>query len=148
MRGVGGNGRLKILECEAATNCGGRPGLFHLANDAGRGEPQLNGLTVKVVSGEVLAVEALSATDRAQIFRCASGAAGDRTRHSEAAQRAGAAYSKRRHLRRRAKRSHWVGGCTAEGPGSAHSVAVRDEMARVRNSCGRGFDSGRRSAQR
>jgi hypothetical protein len=88
---------------EAATICGGRPGLFPLANDAGRGEPQLNGLTVKPVSGEVLAVEGLSATDRAQIFRCASGAAGDRTCHSEAAQRAGAAYSKRRHLRRRAK---------------------------------------------
>jgi hypothetical protein len=57
MRGVGRNGRLKILGCEAATICGGRPGLFPLANDAGRGEPQLNGLTVKPVSGEVLAVE-------------------------------------------------------------------------------------------
>jgi hypothetical protein len=39
MRGVGRNGRLKILGCEAATICGGGPGLFSLANDADRGEP-------------------------------------------------------------------------------------------------------------
>jgi hypothetical protein len=30
---------ITILECEAATICGGRPGLFSLANDADRGEP-------------------------------------------------------------------------------------------------------------
>jgi hypothetical protein len=61
-----GNGRLKVLGCEVATICGGRPGLFPLANDADRGEPQLNGLTVKPVSGEVLAAKGLSATDRAR----------------------------------------------------------------------------------
>jgi hypothetical protein len=60
------------LECEVATICGGRPGLFPLANDADRGEPQLNGLTVEPVSGEVLAAKGLSAADRAQISRCAS----------------------------------------------------------------------------
>jgi hypothetical protein len=36
-----GDGWFKILGCEAETICGGRPGLFSLANDAGRGEPQL-----------------------------------------------------------------------------------------------------------
>ncbi len=48
------NGRLKILGCEVATICGGRPGLFPLANDAGRGEPRQNGLTVKPMSGVLL----------------------------------------------------------------------------------------------
>src|SRR5260370_21838293 len=38
-----GDGWVKISGCEAATICGGRPGLFPLANDADRGEPQLNG---------------------------------------------------------------------------------------------------------
>ncbi|MBF6570965.1 MAG: hypothetical protein IVW54_19035 [Candidatus Binataceae bacterium] len=68
MRGGWEDGRLKILGCEAATICGGRPGLFPLANDADRGEPQLNGLTVKPVSGEVLAAKGLSATDRARTW--------------------------------------------------------------------------------
>ena len=68
MRGERGDGRLRILRCEAATICGGRPGLFSLANDAARGEPQLNGLTVKPVSGEVLAAKGLSATDRARTW--------------------------------------------------------------------------------
>ena len=67
MRGLG-NGRLKILGREVATICGGRPGLFALANDAGRGEPQPNGLTVKPVSGEVLTAKGLSATDRARTW--------------------------------------------------------------------------------
>ena len=66
MRGGWGNGRLRILECEAATICGGRPGLFPLANDADRGEPQPNGLTLTLVSGQVLAAKGLSATDRAR----------------------------------------------------------------------------------
>jgi hypothetical protein len=58
MRGVGRNGRLKILGCEAATICGGGPGLFSLANDADRGEPQLkNGLTAELVGEEVLTIE-------------------------------------------------------------------------------------------
>jgi hypothetical protein len=64
--GVWGNGRLKILRCGAAMICGGRPGLFPLANDADRGEPQPNGLTVKPANGEVLAAKGLSATDRAR----------------------------------------------------------------------------------
>jgi hypothetical protein len=51
---AGGSGRLKILGCEAAMICGGRPGLFSLANDAERGEPQFNGLTVTTASGGVL----------------------------------------------------------------------------------------------
>ena len=68
MRGVGGNGRFKILGCEAATICGGGPGLFPLANDADRGEPQPNGLTLTPVSGEVLAAKGLSATDRARTW--------------------------------------------------------------------------------
>ena len=68
MLGVGGNGRLKILGREAATICGGRPGLLPLASDAARGEPQLNGLTVTPVSGEVLAAKRLSATDRARTW--------------------------------------------------------------------------------
>ena len=48
--------------------CGGRPGLFPLANEAYRGEPQSNGLTVKPMSGEVLAAKELSATDRARAW--------------------------------------------------------------------------------
>ena len=36
---VGVDVRLKNLRCEAATICGGGPGLFSLANDADRGEP-------------------------------------------------------------------------------------------------------------
>jgi len=67
MRG-GGDGWVKISGCEAATICGGRPGLFPLANDADRGEPQLNGLTVKSTNGEVLAAKGLSATDRARTW--------------------------------------------------------------------------------
>jgi hypothetical protein len=67
MRGEG-SGRLKILGCEAATICGGRPGFFPLANDADRGEPQLNGLTVTLARGEVLAAKGLSATDRARTW--------------------------------------------------------------------------------
>ena len=63
-----GNGRLKILGCEVAMICGGRPGLFSLANDADRGEPQPNGLTVKPASGEVLTAKGLSATDRARTW--------------------------------------------------------------------------------
>ena len=39
-----------------------------LANDADRGEPQPNGLTVKPVSGEVLTAKGLSATDRARTW--------------------------------------------------------------------------------
>ena len=39
-----------------------------LANDADRGEPQPNGLTVKPVSGEVLVAIGLSATDRARTW--------------------------------------------------------------------------------
>jgi hypothetical protein len=62
------NGRLKILGCEAATICGGRPGLLTLANDADRGEPQLDGLTVTPANGEVLDGKGLSATDRARTW--------------------------------------------------------------------------------
>jgi hypothetical protein len=36
---VAGCGGVKNPRCEAATICGGRPGLFSLANDADRGEP-------------------------------------------------------------------------------------------------------------
>jgi hypothetical protein len=36
---MGDGRRLTNLKCEAATICGGRPGLFALANDAARGEP-------------------------------------------------------------------------------------------------------------
>jgi hypothetical protein len=68
MRGGWGNGQLKILGCEAATICGGRQGLFPLANDANHSEPQLNDLTVKPVRGEVLAAKGLAATDRAQTW--------------------------------------------------------------------------------
>jgi hypothetical protein len=32
-------GGIKNPSCEAATICGGRPGLLSLANDADRGEP-------------------------------------------------------------------------------------------------------------
>jgi len=41
---------------------------FPLANDADRGKPQVNCLTVKPVSGEVLAATGLSATDRARTW--------------------------------------------------------------------------------
>jgi len=65
---VGVDVRLKNLRCAGATICGGRPGLFPLANEAYRGEPQSNGLTVKPMSGEVLAAKELSATDRARAW--------------------------------------------------------------------------------
>jgi hypothetical protein len=43
-------------------------GLFPMANDADRGEPQPNSLTMKPLSGEVLAAKGLAATDRARTW--------------------------------------------------------------------------------
>jgi hypothetical protein len=74
----GGPPQIKFWDAKPRRSAEAGQGLLPLANDADRGEPQPKGLTVKPVSG------GLSATDCAQISRCASGTGGG-TCHIEAA---------------------------------------------------------------
>jgi hypothetical protein len=61
-------GGLRVWDAKAGRSAEASQDSFPLANDADRGEPQLNGLTVTPLSGLVLDTKGLSATDRARTW--------------------------------------------------------------------------------